>query len=100
MTERGMPLKESDLAQILLDWWQFLAFVGAGIFGLWWGKERQRWKVDQLGTKVEALDKRLAAVEKQGHAEAITLAEISTTLLGIKEDLRDIRSDLKRKADR
>lgn len=97
--ERAMPY-QSGLLGFLSEWWQFVAFVAAGIVAFVMGKERTRWRVDQLGDRVKDLDQRMVRLERQGNAEAVTLAEIKATLGGIKDSLAEMRDDLKGKADK
>lgn len=86
--------------QFLQDTWQFIAFLFGGIFAFVLGRERQRWRIDQLGEKVSDLDRRITGLEEQGHVEAVTLAEIRTTQTTILDALAELRADLKGKADK
>ena len=94
-----MPYK-AEIANIVTDWWQFAVFVGGAFIAFIVGKERQRFKVDQIGREVEAQGKRIAALETQGNAEAVQLAQIVTSQTYIMKTLDEIKQSLKGKADR
>ena len=86
---------ESDFWQVLRDWWGFAAFVLTGIISYIAGRERQRFRIDDLGRKVEAQEKRLKTLEEQGRAEAISLAELRSSQAAILQALSEIRQDIR-----
>lgn len=94
-----MPYK-ADIAALAADWWQFGVFLAGAIIAFFVGKERQRFRVDQIGKEVEAQGKRIEALEKQGNAEAVQLAQIVTTQGHILKALEEIKGTLKGKADK
>jgi hypothetical protein len=87
-----MPYK-AELHTIIADWWQFAVFLGGAVVAFIVGKERQRFKVDQIGREVEAQ-------EKQGAAEAVQLAQIVTSQSHILRTLDEIKQALGTKADK
>jgi pantothenate kinase type III len=94
-----MPYK-AELHTIITDWWQFAVFVGGAFIAFVVGKERQRFKVDQIGREVEAQGERIKALEKQGTAEAVQLAQIVTSQGHILRTLDEIKQALGGKADK
>lgn len=101
-----MPYK-SDLATFIADWWQFGAFIGAAIVAFLAGKERQRFKVDQIGKDLERLSLKvdgqaqdIEGLKAQGNAEAVTLAQIVTSQGYIVRTLDEIKDALRGKADK
>ena len=94
-----MPDK-TNMVSMLADWWPFGAFIGSVVVAFLTGKERQRFKVDQIGKDVEAQGKRIASLEAQGNSEAVQLAEILTSQKYIVQSLDDIKRSLAGKADK
>lgn len=94
-----MPYK-SDLPTLIADLWQFAVFLGSAFIAFIVGKERQRFKVDQIGREVEAQGERIKALEKQGTAEAVQLAQIVTSQGHILRTLDEIKQALGTKADK
>jgi hypothetical protein len=94
-----MPYK-AELHTIIADWWQFAVFLGGAVVAFIVGKERQRFKVDQIGREVEAQGERIKALEKQGAAEAVQLAQIVTSQSHILRTLDEIKQALGTKADK
>lgn len=94
-----MPYK-AEIANIVTDWWQFAVFLGGAFIAFAVGKERQRFKVDQIGREVEAQGERIKALEKQGTAEAVQLAQIVTSQGHILRTLDEIKQALGTKADK
>lgn len=101
------PMPENLITAALRDWWQFIL----AIFGIWGsyrvGTERQRWRVDEIGKAVEGLNARVAALEGQGREEAVSLARMLNTqqhiveaLAGLREEMRELRHEMRNKADR
>jgi hypothetical protein len=94
-----MPYK-AELGAFVADWWQFGAFLVGGLIAYVAGRERQRFRVDQIGQEVRDQGERIAALEKQGTAEAVQLAQIVTTQQHILTALDDIKRALQGKADK
>lgn len=101
-----MPYK-FDLLNMLQDWWGFVAFALGGFAAFVVGKERQRYKVDQVGKDVEKLSQRVTkqsaeieALKQQGNTEAVALAGIASTQQYIVKTLDEIKANLKEKADK
>ena len=94
-----MPYK-IEAANIIADWWQFAIFVGSAVIAFFVGKERQRYKVDQIGQEVERQGRRIRTLEDQGNAEAVQLAQIVTSQGYIVQALNDIKETLRGKADK
>lgn len=94
-----MPYK-ADLPTLIADLWQFAVFLGSAVIAFIIGRERQRFKVDQIGRDVEAQGERIKALEKQGTAEAVQLAQIITSQGHILCTLDEIKQALGGKADK
>lgn len=92
--------EKADIARFVADWWQFGAFVGGAVIAFLVGKERQRYKVDQIGQEVEAQGKRIEKLETQGNAEAVQLAQIVTSQTHIIRTLEEIKTGLRGKVDK
>lgn len=84
----------------LREWWPFGVFLIGGWVSFLIGKERQRWRVDQIGIEVSKQGARIDKLEAQGQAEAVTLGEIKVTQELILAALSNLRDDLKGKADK
>lgn len=94
-----MPYK-ADIATLVADWWQFVFFLIGGAIAFIAGKERQRFKVDQIGREVEQQGRRIRALEVQGQSEAVQLAGIATSQAHILTSLEEIKNTLRGKADK
>lgn len=94
-----MPYK-TDVAALLIDWWQFGFFILGGVIAFFVGKERQRYRLDQIGQEVEDQGKRIRALETQGNAEAVQLAQIVTSQGYIVQALDEIKASLRGKVDK
>lgn len=82
------------------DWWPFFVFVAGGVVSFFLGRERQRWRVDTIGTELDAQSKRIARLEVRGEEEAVALAEIKTTQTLILTQLTELRAEMRGKADK
>jgi hypothetical protein len=82
------------------DWWTIGVFMAGLVVSYIAGRERQRYRIDDLYGKVKAQDARLKVLEDQGQAEAITLAEIRVQQVNILAALSEIKDALARKADK
>ena len=89
-----------SLVEIIQGWWGFGAFVVGGLIAYSAGRERQRYKIDQIGVEVERQGVRIEALERQGNTEAVQLAEIATSQTHILSSLNEIKEVLRRKADK
>lgn len=105
-----MPYK-TELVTLVADWWQFGVFIGGSIIAFMVGKERQRYKVDQVGRdvcglKVEMKEfrKELSAMKSIDGAEAVqaakSITELATDIKYLRHSMDDLRSELRRKADK
>lgn len=94
-----MPYKV-DLGAFVADWWQFGIFLASAVIAFFVGKERQRFRVDQIGREVEAQSRRIKALEDQGRSEAVQLGQIVTSQTYIIQTLNEIKETLKWKADK
>lgn len=92
--------EKTDIAKFIADWWHFGAFIGSAAIAFLIGKERQRFKVDQIGKEVEVQGKRIEKLETQGNAEAVQLAQIVTSQTHIIRTLEEIKTNLRGKADK
>lgn len=100
MTGAKMPYRDSLVASLIADWWQFVAFAVGGLVAYVAGRERTRFRVDQIGREVRAQGERIAALERQGNSEAVQLAQIATTQGHILKELGEIKVAMRGKADR
>lgn len=96
-----------EIGTFLLDWWQFVVFLGGAAVAFIVGKERQRFRVDQVGKDFEILsakvDMQSMEIEKlkaQGNSEAVTLAQIVTSQTYILASFEEIKETLRGKADK
>lgn len=105
-----MPYK-TDLANFIADWWQFGAFIAVSVIAFLGGRERQRYKVDEIGRDVCALKadlkevrKELANMHEQDGAEAVSAAkaitELATDVRYLRRMMDELRAELRGKADK
>ena len=94
-----MPYK-SEISNIVTDWWQFIAYLAVAWSSFLIGRERQRFKIQELAQIVTKQGERIEALERQGNAEAVQLAKIVTSQAYIMKTLDEIKQSLKGKADR
>lgn len=105
-----MPEK-ADIANFVADWWQFGAFIFGAMVAFLVGKERQRYKVDQIGRDVEALSQKvdrqgaeIESMRRDENANALHSTEVLTKLITsqghIIQSLEEIKEALKGKADK
>ena len=106
-----MPYKDGGLFAFIADWWQFGAYLIGGIALYITGRERQRYRVDEVGRDVSTLKRDLAEMKSEfskggrDHAAEIVtttraLAEISTGQAHILRELGQLREELRGKADK
>ena len=95
-----MPYRDADLWGIIGDWWAFGAFIGTALIGFFIGRERQRWRVDQIGQEVQNQGHRITILETQGNSDAVQLAKIISTQTHILEGLHEIKASLQQKVDK
>jgi hypothetical protein len=88
------------MADIFRDWWAFVAFMLTGAIGWVLGLERNRWRIDDVGRAVGHLEERVKTLEAQGMASERSQATSNEKLDHIREDLREIKKDLRGKEDR
>ena len=93
-------MDEGTIWAVIRDWWAFGVFVGGGVIAFLLGKERQRFRIDELARRMKELDADVQSIKRQTAAEAISLAEIRVELRANTQALTDLRNDLKGKADR
>ena len=72
----------------------------SGVFGWLFATKRTQWDVQGINSKFAAIEARVSHVETQGQMGAQALAGISATLGAIQETLREIKSELRGKADK
>lgn len=89
------------------DWWGFAAFVVAGVIGWALGQQRQQYQISDLNGEIKRLAARVEALETQGRAEAVTLSQINTTLAtvqallgGLREDMHEVKGELRGKVNK
>ena len=88
------------VALFVKEWWAVLLFLIGGVWAVLMGRERNAWRIDQVGRKIEEVERRVSHLETQGAAEAVTLAEIKIQLATVIETLGELRAELKGKADK
>ena len=104
-------MDHGSIWRIINDWWQFGAYIVAGVVLYVTGRERQRYRVDEVGRDVAALKLDVSEIKtelsKEGrdHASEIiettrALAEISTGQAHILRELGQLREELRGKADK
>lgn len=105
-----MPFK-TEITNLVQDWWQFAFFVGGAFVAFIVGKERQRYKVEDIGRDVSGLKKEvqdlreeLTLIHKQEGAEAVSSArsitELATDIRYLRKTVDEMRAELKEKADK
>lgn len=100
MTDKAMYDRDGGLVAFVRDWWTVGVFLAGLVVSYIAGRERQRYRIDDLYGKVQSQDARLKHLEDQGQAEAITLAEIRVQQANILAALREIKETMARKADK
>lgn len=88
------------LGAALREWWHVGLFLVGGAFAAMMGRERNTWRISEVGRKVDDIEGRVRKLEAQGAAEAITLAEIKITLANITTLLSELKHDLQGKQDK
>lgn len=107
----GMPDRMLKLTTFLAEWWSVLVFMFSAVIAFIIGRERQRWKVDQLGEQIQKLNEdheknlvkivnRVERLEKERVADAQVLSGIAATQGQILERLEWIQRDLGQKKNR
>lgn len=105
-----MPYK-AEIINLVSDWWQFAAFLGLGIVSFIVGRERQRYKVDEVGRDVcrlqkvvQEMQKDMSAMHTQDNIDAVSAATSITALSQdikyLRESMDEIKNELRRKADK
>ena len=99
------------IPQVVSDWWQFAAFLAAAVVAYVTGRERQRWRVHELGEKIDRQDaehnkrmerlfSRVAQLERDTAQDGRTLSSIDATQKQILSALDQMRAQLDQKQDR
>ena len=100
-----------EIGAFLADWWQFGVFL-LGIYGAWiMGKERQQYKVEQLGKDLCALKKDVSSIRREisdmhsqegteAVASAKAMTELATDIKYLRKTVDDLREELRGKADK
>lgn len=105
-----MPEK-ADIVSFVADWWQFGAFLIVSLAAFMTGKERQRYKIGQIGQDLDRLSKKvdqqgadIDSMRREENANAVHSAEVLTKLITqqghIIQALEEIKVSLKGKADK
>lgn len=100
-----------QVATFIRDWWGFAAFIVGGLLAYSAGKERQRYKVDQIGRDVDRqgvelkeLRNEVEKMRTQENKNHLHAAETVTKLIvsqgHIIERLDEIRTALAGKVDK
>lgn len=112
MIKYGANMPEKfDVVGLIADWWQFLVFALGAVLTFLMGKERQRYKVDQIGKEVQWLRGEMREVRKELKAmhegdgekaihDATSIAKLDTDIEYLKSGFDDLRNELRRKADK
>jgi len=88
------------MEDLFAKYWQLPATIISVGFAFWLGLNRNSWAIDQFKTDLADLKKRVQHLETQGQTGAQTLAGIAATLGAIQETLREIKGELRGKADK
>lgn len=102
---------EAEVVNFVADWWQFGAFMIGAIVAFLVGKERQRYKIDQIGHDVESLSQKvdrqgaeIESMRREENANAVHSTEVLTKLITsqghIIQTLEEIKEALRGKADK
>lgn len=111
MNSGGEMPEKADIVPFVADWWQFGAFMIASFVAYMTGKERQRYKIGQIGQDLERLSKKvdqqgadIDSMRREENANAVHSAEVLTKLITqqghIIQTLNEIKDALKSKADK
>ncbi|MDZ7824683.1 MAG: hypothetical protein U5K75_12075 [Ahrensia sp.] len=93
-------MEKTTLGEFILDYWHFGAWLLAGIIGIAVGKERTRFKVDQVGAELKAQGERIKTLEAQGVKFEVHLAKISVSVDNIVKSVDEVKQTLRSKADK
>ena len=97
---RDSAVEEYGLWQAVQDWWALGFTVGAAAIAYVAGRERQRSHLDDLERRVDAQDSRLKDLERQQGTDGRLLVQIRTQQDSILSLLKEVKDDLKGKADK
>ena len=97
---RDSAVEEYGLWQAVQDWWALGFTVGAAAIAYIAGRERQRTHLDDLVRRVDAQEVRLRDMERQQGTDGKLLVEIRTQQNSILSLLKEVKDDLKGKADK
>lgn len=97
--------------QLFTEAWEFIVFILAGAFGLLIGRERQRWRVDQIGQKLDEVEREMRdefrRIKAREHDDekgkqhvAVLLVRLETKQSAIFDTLVEMRKELKGKVDK
>lgn len=102
---------QSTILETVSDWWRFAFVVVGAILAFVLGRERQRYKVDQIGKEVcflkeemKEIRKELSSMHTQEGADAVeatrSITELSVDIKYLRKTIDEIRLELKQKADK
>lgn len=98
-------------SQVLQEWWHVIVFAASGGVAFVLGKERNRWKIDQLGkelekafSEIEKMENKVDALKDEAGKNATHLgnavAILQTQTTNILTLLVEVRDELRNKADK
>lgn len=88
------------MEQFLEKWAAYFIAAGTALGAFVWAVKRDSLRIEQIATKVEDIENRVRAIEKQGTAEAVTFGRIEVQLQGVLAALADLKAELKGKVDK
>lgn len=105
-----MPDK-MELGALIADWWGFGAFLIGVLIAYITGKERQQYKVEQLGRDLAVMKKditevrrELATMHLQDNTDAVSAAkaitELATDIKYLRKSMDELHCELRGKADK
>ena len=97
--------------QFLQEWWHIIVFALSGGVAFVLGKERNRWKIDQIGkevekafTEIEKVERKVDALKDTANRNAIELSNevaiLQTHTSNILSLLMEMRDELRHKVDK
>lgn len=84
----------SSMAESFLEWWHIAVFAVTTIIGYALGTAKRGWTIDQLQSKLTALEGRIDALTKSTDADSRTVGLLGNDLSHIRSTLVEIKQKL------
>lgn len=81
----------SSFTDGLLEWWHIVIFAGTTLIGYVLGHAKRGWTLDQVQSRVTALEARLTSLENTTDLDSRTLGLLGNDLSHIRSTLADIK---------